>query len=1387
MDDFIRRFNSNVTLDDMTDIIAKTTDRHHSELSSETPGIRLIPSASETSSHSVMQDPIALRKNIAQLIQEACQKDHWSIHKSDCKNGMRSNDWQPAWAKEGRSPSFISNESLEEEEARRSMQSRGISLWGNTPATDILNLSCNENDLEKDFSLAFIASGDLRHVVHTINSLPVHYTGSSKIFVNDGTMHVVCRNLVLLLIIGNISDEVLAADMALHFWYSTFMPSEYRLQISLLLGKFLEEWLSAEGGATISLGPTSKMFVCLSDGAKKYFLHFISQAFTVGDIQEAYDQARLLPSRRDNRDRMYAGLRPSHRVAFQEFRRFGIVLPFGAANAHFNVPNVSLFSFDGKWLQTDYADPLEGWNIRSVIEAGRTCGAQVEDIYGCLYFYLSAQLQQFTRRLRTFNLSFTMTSFDARAVPAGIHKGVFAKYNLPPSVRFDRIEVSNILDANYVGLDGVLTNWGPLLAEGRDAAVVGYFMNWMTQQQDGRGSRAGEAVMSRLISAYLKKDMDGVPKKMTNVLDIQNLVFGGLLAIEALYENSKPFAMFLRKQGLHATLRKTKLRMREKHRIVPHRLLVPLHAAADALPEFPDKDAWYYHTKLTNFTCHPDEPITYIKNQCTHALTCLTSRRYSIRVSHRMDDFIKRFNSQMTTDEMESVMAHARDQEIRQYQPSQGVGIRVQPPDPRNASHLSAAAHDPNFFRANMAQVVQEATTPKFTPPARLPCANVQAEKYTACGNPGTSACSACKLVSYCSKACQKAHWATHKKDCRNKMRSVDWKPIWIREGRQPMFIANETLEEESARRFSEGWSLGVSLWGNMPAIDVLNLPLNENDFKKDYHLAFIGVYIYHPKYITHNNTHLYLPASGDLRHVVHTINALPLDYSGRLNIFINDGTLHVACRNLVVLLILGNIPDQATAADMALHFWYSAFLPFEYRVQILLLLTQFLEGHTSNLGVEATVPLGPKAKMAVCFPQPAAEVLLQFASSPLSVGDVQKEYERVRNVPSRADYRDRMYSQLRPSHRVAFQEYRRFGIVLPFGAANAHFNVPNLSLFSPNGRWMQNDYADPLKGWDTKAVIEAGKAHGAHVEDIYGCLYFFLSSEFRQFAERLRTFNISFSMSSFDARDIPQMILKGVLAAPLTMPPSIKFDRIEVSNILDGNYVGIDGVLSQWGAFLKGGKDASVLGYFMNWIAQEEEGRASTAGGGDGAVGEGLVMAAVQKTMESDGIIGRPKREDMQRLLFAAMSDSEALYENSKPFAAYLKKQGLDAVLRKTKLRLRQKHRIVPHRLLAPLGAVANALPVFPDKDAWYYDVSFLCFCSYVTWELMADLYDTDKVDVLYVVREVCGIRESVNERGAEGCRVAQMYSEVRNIIGTRAGTNIKQMDLSALPVRGI
>jgi len=204
-----------------------------------------------------------------------------------------------------------------------------------------------------------IASGDLRHVLRTFNGLPSCYSGHISILLNDFNPFIFCRNVVLLLILGNVSDETIAADMALHFWYSTFMPAEYSVQLSAILLPFLQQ--VSQGNLTVTLGPRSKLTTIFSQDVAKIFSHFISSSLSIGDIQDEYDRVRTAPSRCDYRDRMYLSLKPAHRVAFREFRLFGIVLPFGAMNAHFNRPNLSLFSPEGKWMQTDYADPLEGW------------------------------------------------------------------------------------------------------------------------------------------------------------------------------------------------------------------------------------------------------------------------------------------------------------------------------------------------------------------------------------------------------------------------------------------------------------------------------------------------------------------------------------------------------------------------------------------------------------------------------------------------------------------------------------------------------------------------------------------------------------------------------------------------------------------------------------------------------------------------------------------------------------------------------------------------------------------------------------------------------------------------------------------------------------------
>lgn len=207
-----------------------------------------------------------------------------------------------------------------------------------------------------------VASGDLRHVVKSVNGLPDNYPGNLKILLNDYNHPVVARNIVLLLILGTISDTKLAADVALHFWYSVFMPAEYSVEITRMLVDFVKK----PEPRVQPLGNTSQMHVNVAhpktEDLDDTFRHYLSPtSFTIDMAQEEYDRVRNAPSREDFRDRMYSRLKASHRLAFKEFRRFGIVLPFGAPNAHFNRPNKSLFRDNGLWWQTDFADPLEGW------------------------------------------------------------------------------------------------------------------------------------------------------------------------------------------------------------------------------------------------------------------------------------------------------------------------------------------------------------------------------------------------------------------------------------------------------------------------------------------------------------------------------------------------------------------------------------------------------------------------------------------------------------------------------------------------------------------------------------------------------------------------------------------------------------------------------------------------------------------------------------------------------------------------------------------------------------------------------------------------------------------------------------------------------------------
>ncbi|KIK98607.1 hypothetical protein PAXRUDRAFT_133868 [Paxillus rubicundulus Ve08.2h10] len=561
---------------------------------------------------------------------------------------------------------------------------------------------------------------------------------------------------------------------------------------------------------------------------------------------------------------------------------------------------------------------------------------------------------------------------------------------------------------------------------------------------------------------------------------------------------------------------------------------------------------------------------------------------------------------------------------------------------------------------------------PKFAPLEVLPCANVQVEPYTACEKPGRLACSLCKLVSYCTKECQKTHWGIHKRDCKDAIRSTKWKPAWIVEGRVPTFInkANMSTAEEFAQRFREKLAIGLSLWGNIPAMDVVNLSNNEKDSSANLSLAFA--------------------ASGDLRHIVTTVNALGPEYTGRVNIVLNDVASPLVSRNIILLLILGMIPDEVVAAEIALHFWYSVFMPMEYRVRILSMVTSLLKN--GGPGEPIVTALGSRSRLTCLVPVGVQELLMSNAGPMLSTDQAQTEYERVRTAPTRLDYRDRMYMGLKPSHRLAFLGFRRFGVVLPFGAANAHFNAPNPSLFSLSGEWLQTDYADPLESWDLDKVFESGKARGAQSEDVYGCLYFFLSDQLRTFARRIREYPISFYVFNSEACALAKEIIQGTYMA-YGIPPTLRFDRIDVSNIMDPNYVGPRSVLKVWGPLLAKSDNTALTGYFMNWMAYAEKGCAVDAG-------TAVIMNIMEAMIKNDRV---QRCLDPGTTAAIAMSNLDTYYDNSKAFSKFFKDRGLESVERETKLKLREKHKIIPHRVRTPVDGRSDALPQFADDETWY------------------------------------------------------------------------------------
>ena len=203
------------------------------------------------------------------------------------------------------------------------------------------------------------------------------------------------------------------------------------------------------------------------------------------------------------------------------------------------------------------------------------------------------------------------------------------------------------------------------------------------------------------------------------------------------------------------------------------------------------------------------------------------------------------------------------------------------------------------------------------------------------------------------------------------------------------------------------------------------------------------------------------------------TVNSLPEDYEGKMEVLINDPDAFVATRNLLQLLLLGDYPVDDIAVEAALHYWVSAALPLTYSVIHSSCLYPLRKGGASRMTFGKTnsslgIGLSNDAHRYDEEWFPGLDSCFKHTTAP-GVLDPLASLIRGMAVKSLTvtDDQDRVYAQVTPPHRVALKQYHQTGTVLPFGATQTHYSASNRYLFYPVNKWTAPLGATPLQGWE--------------------------------------------------------------------------------------------------------------------------------------------------------------------------------------------------------------------------------------------------------------------------------------------------------------------------------
>lgn len=329
------------------------------------------------------------------------------------------------------------------------------------------------------------------------------------------------------------------------------------------------------------------------------------------------------------------------------------------------------------------------------------------------------------------------------------------------------------------------------------------------------------------------------------------------------------------------------------------------------------------------------------------------------------------------------------------------------------------------------------------------------------------------------------------------------------------------------------------------------------------------------------------MPACGDLKSVIATLNGLPEGYTTALTCVINAPGAANAAQTLLLLLIALSFPPPV-GAEIMLHVWYSASLTPTMMAQMNeKILPYFTAGRNAGIDqdtkklVKQTFTLGTSS-IAVVIENDRWLYMCTMLSFDLSPEqrDISRKEKMLKD--DYLDARERHYFNLSPPQRVSAQNFCNTRILLPFGTPINDFTKANPAQFNMDqGEWLGTEDYNPMSGYALKAVLETGHRHNVPKNDIYGSLYFYVRDQLEAFCNKLTTTVVNFHFYHQPISALP-LVLKETLNPFSTSA----FDRIDASTITES--LGIKDTLVALGPLLKTttqNEYATLFTHHLNYI----------------------------------------------------------------------------------------------------------------------------------------------------------------------------------------------------------